>query len=599
MSNQALREKIRNQAAKALKKIVASRGELRGYFYYAGNNKDAGLVVTLQAKDPKGAMASGLGKKLKNDITGAKFARGVVTLQKSKLLFVVRKGDKKSLKEALKRLKKEEGLGLLQRAFIGSADESDATVEISADSETSPAELEFSEAEFSEALEALSPEEQQELLMLQGAQAELQDDLNALMQNISSALDMISSFQEDSDSEADSTDEEDEDDEDVANSLKEIEEKLLSEVDGFLAEVPANMRKVLEAREQLAELNYAGEDIIPEIGKPLSQSNQHMMANAFLMHAEKIEQQYLKDSRPQHTEKKDGSAKSGKALKTTLQRSRDGELGADDTISPEYVSSLMVDAIQTQKKLTGFVASLAPNIEGATAEFKDEVKGTDRIFEKWNLKYKKDDRGFESFTDISRASIVYETPQALIDSKSSLLAKFKDEKFKVVNEKNRFKNHGTDDDHYRDFLLNLEIPLGPDHSHICELQLHLKQMVAAKKDKKAIQKDRYTSLYQSSVKLLKLQKDPESVVKFTEKAQKKLENITANPNGTELSGHDLYDVKRYLFENKDNLPADLQQEYLIWSAVASQDLYDDAWVSLSGEEKVPPWKKPLEELSFR
>ena len=68
MPNQALRDQIRNQASKSLKKIVASKGKIQGKFYYAGNNKDAGLVITLQARDPKGAMAASMGKKLKKDI---------------------------------------------------------------------------------------------------------------------------------------------------------------------------------------------------------------------------------------------------------------------------------------------------------------------------------------------------------------------------------------------------------------------------------------------------------------------------------------------------------------------------------------------------
>ena len=101
MANQVLRNKTRSQAIKVLKKVVASKGKIHGNFYYVGNKAEREIAMTMVARDPKGATAASLGKKLKADIAGnSKFARGTMYIEGNKLLFHVTKGNAKSLKDA-------------------------------------------------------------------------------------------------------------------------------------------------------------------------------------------------------------------------------------------------------------------------------------------------------------------------------------------------------------------------------------------------------------------------------------------------------------------------------------------------------------------
>ena len=612
MPNQVLRSKARSQATKVLKKVVASKGKLHGNFYYVGNKTEREIAMTMVMRDPKGATAASLGKKLKADITGnSKFARGTMYIEGSKLFFHVTKGNAKSLKDAFRVLKKQDGLGLLKKAFIASTNDDGAeVVEFSGNPNARREDQEFNEAEFLDVLLSLPEDEKKELMKLESQKEVIKSVLETISEKVESALnesstqirDMLDtllgrgdedSVEREDEDQDDGNEEDDETDDDLVGNLKEVEGILLRNMDDLLTQTPVNMAKLIEERTQLAELKYAGEDLTTDIGKPLDRTSQHMMSFAFLEHSDQIESLHNK-IHPELSKDGDGSQK------TTLQRIREGEPGGDDTVSPEYIASLMVDAMQTQKKLTSFLDDLT--IDGVNFEpsFKEGnvVKGTERIFEKWDLKYKEKNSGFESFTDISRGSIVYDTPNDLLNSHDALLAKFNAQNFVVVNEKNRFKGVGTDDDHYRDFLLNLQIPLGNEHSHICELQLHLKSMVAAKSNKQPVDPSRYSRLRESAEKLYRLQKDESSPVNFTEKAVKKLTAIAGDTEGTlQLSGHDLYDVKRYLFENQKALPAEIKEEYKIWSEVASEDMYAKAWMELQKEHEGMNWQG-LYDLTF-
>ncbi len=83
------------EAAKALKKIIASKGGLQGNFYYAGDatGKTAGLIITLTSKDPKGSKAATKGKALRKELPGAKFGRGTVIMKGPKLMFALQSGS--------------------------------------------------------------------------------------------------------------------------------------------------------------------------------------------------------------------------------------------------------------------------------------------------------------------------------------------------------------------------------------------------------------------------------------------------------------------------------------------------------------------------
>lgn len=610
MPNQVLRDKARSQATKVLKKVVASKGKLHGNFYYVGNKAEREISMTMVARDPKGATAASMGKRLKADITGnSKFARGTMYVEGSKLFFNVTKGNAKALKDAFRVLKKEDGLGLLKKAFIASKTEDGTeTVEFSGNPNAKAEDQEFNEVEFDAILSSLPEEEQKELLQLQSEKEQAQNVLGLIIDRVDLSLkgesskiqDILNRLGRDEDSadrededQDDGNEEDDESNTDLTNNLKEVETVILKDMDDLLEQAPVDMRKLIDLKSQLTELQYAGEEITTEIGKPLDRKSQHLMSFSYLEHSDQIEALH-NEMHPEIS--KDG----GGAKKTTLQRIREGEVGSDDTTSLQYISSLMVDAMQTQKKLTSFLDDLQIDGVDFVPSFKEDnaVKGTERIFEKWNLKYREKNSGFESFTDISRGSIIYDTPNDLLKSRDALLTKFTSQNFVVVNEKNRFKGEGTDDDHYRDFLLNLQIPLGETHIHICELQLHLKSMVSAKSEKQPVDPERYARLRTSAQKLYAMQQDQDSPVQFTAKAVKKLTAISGDTEGKlQLSGHDLYDVKRYLFENKKALPPEIQDEYKIWSEVASEDMYAKAWKNLQEQHTDMNWQG-LYDLSF-
>ena len=264
-------------------------------------------------------------------------------------------------------------------------------------------------------------------------------------------------------------------------------------------------------------------------------------------------------------------------------------LGDEDSVDFSYQEG----PLENEKK-----APLSP----AQAEAAFPTKGGERILDKATTKYKGD---FSQFTDISRASLIFDNPKILIAYRPVLIDIFRREGMEVVRETNRFKGEGTDDDHYRDFMINLSVPLG-DIKHIVELQLHLKPMMAAKSErKKVIGHANYTALNESASRLLGLNGTKDSKDKsiaFPDKALISIRQISdatspgAIDGGKGLNGHHLYNVKRYLFENHTD---SLKSEWKIWSKVAADDFYDAAWKKDVLVKEPASEIANLQELSFK
>lgn len=322
-----------------------------------------------------------------------------------------------------------------------------------------------------------------------------------------------------------------------------------------------------------------------------------------------------------------------------------------DHTSEEYLAALQIDANQAQEKLIQYLsgsiydASYKEPDEGKektrgeqiretfghkslSVERREELyptKKNARIHEKAS-KYTKKGGGYECFTDIARGSLIFDSPEKLLAAKKTIVSQLAAVDMRIVNEKNRFKGLGTDDDHYRDFLLNVEVPIGDkptkgkQATHVVELQLHLKDMVAAKSNPtKSIDPQRYGALRASAFRLYAAHNDNSSPIEFSSKALHSLEEIrsAAGPadidNGTDkktgeakgagLSGHHLYNVKRYLFEheeelNKKGASQKLTSEWRIWSKVAAEDMYDPAWQKAI-QDTTPETLKQLQTLTFR
>ncbi len=303
----------------------------------------------------------------------------------------------------------------------------------------------------------------------------------------------------------------------------------------------------------------------------------------------------------------------------------DGPLEHYGPQSEEYLAALRIDANQAQEKLIAFlrgdpigeasykepakgkertpVEAIQERLLGSSLSTKRReelypTKKNERIHEKVD-KYRAKGGGFECFTDIARGSLVFDTPAQLISAHDEILKRLHDVGWKVVKDTNRFQKDGTPDDHYRDILLNVAVPLGVadrnDHTvteHVVELQLHLKDMLAAKSTPTtSIAPERYKRLHASARTLLAAHKDTTCAIDFSAKALHSLEEIAAADSPTKigggagLSGHHLYNVKRYLFEHEKDLKKSgvddsLTSQWRVWSEVSSKDIYDPAWAEV-------------------
>jgi len=81
-------------ASQHLRKLVASRGRLRGHFYLAADSaaSQAVLVVTLAARDDSGQKCRALGRGLRRSLPGARFATGPVAMDGGTLRFTIQGG---------------------------------------------------------------------------------------------------------------------------------------------------------------------------------------------------------------------------------------------------------------------------------------------------------------------------------------------------------------------------------------------------------------------------------------------------------------------------------------------------------------------------
>jgi hypothetical protein len=237
------------EAEKHIKKIVASRGRLQGNFYYVGDTKgsEAAIVITLTTRDPKGQKATSQGKKLRGEISGAKFARGTVTSKGSKLLLELHTGNatkdhmKLGFKNAFTDKTQSTLKKMLKKALIGKPGESAPPEE-----EESPEES---------ALFALTEEEREEmeaLLIEQGPLLELNEQL------LASFLSTAETRQE----------------------MTELTQGIIGEIESLEGASPRDEAAIAAKRRELAEALYIGDDPFPEVGTPLPDEVQQIFSIA-------------------------------------------------------------------------------------------------------------------------------------------------------------------------------------------------------------------------------------------------------------------------------------------------------------------------------
>lgn len=259
MPDAKLRDKISGESAAALRKIVASKGKIQGNFYFAGDAAatDAGVVITLSSRDPKGAKAVALGKKLRKDVPKSKFARGTVRIKDNKLVFELSAGTASSgmIKNGFKKnVCKLDGLKLLSRAVIRAAG-GDVTETPETPEAPEPADAALTDIDFDTLLGTLSDDEKAELETL-GKEQE------ALDQGNSQLLEAFTSEADDEEILAQT----------VTASLDTLTE--LQKVN------PLDLAKIQEERFKLAESLYIGDDPFPAPGGDLDEAMSAVLSAA-------------------------------------------------------------------------------------------------------------------------------------------------------------------------------------------------------------------------------------------------------------------------------------------------------------------------------
>lgn len=251
------------EALKNLKKVLASRGKLQANFYFAGDTKgrEAGLVVTLTARDTKGSKAASHGKKLRKEIAGAKFARGTVNTKGSKLQFILHSGT--ASKDHIKIGFKKAFLGdwakalkaMLRKAIVQLAGKGEKPEAIDEEAETiedTPTPEITEDTAFAE----LSIKERAELAELINVQGDLNDRNRELESSFLSTKEA---------------------DEEYAEQLSEVQDAIAS----LKSADPVNEEALQQKREELAAISGTGGDPFPEsIGAPLDVDTSELLSLA-------------------------------------------------------------------------------------------------------------------------------------------------------------------------------------------------------------------------------------------------------------------------------------------------------------------------------
>jgi hypothetical protein len=237
-------------------------------------------------------------------------------------------------------------------------------------------------------------------------------------------------------------------------------------------------------------------------------------------------------------------------------------------------------------KMTRLYGVWGKPIETKTLE--DEVKGLERIADK-KQKYGND---YSAFTDIARSSLIFDTPKALLDAKPDILAALTANGQEVVRQKNRFEE--PTDDGYSDILLNVE---DTKHGgHLFELQLHVKGLYDAKtaplKDEalvKMLGSAEYKKVRASNDELIKAHKDelpystgPTTTEETFVLPPKALASAEKIRDKTNFSGHDIYNVKRFIFEQAQG-KGPFKTHVVFWAEFAKEHFYQPASTKTSEE----------------
>ncbi|MFT5681486.1 MAG: hypothetical protein ACI8RZ_002392 [Myxococcota bacterium] len=245
------------EARTALRKILASKGRLQGNFYYVGTTtgSEAALVVTLTARDPKGAKAVAGGKELRQELKGAKYARGTVLAEGSKLYFSPSAGTatKDHMKLGFKKkLGDEKGFNFIKKALFRSGDETTSSAPETATTESADtSDIDLSEL-FDDGMtlaQRAAEEAAVEVLVREQTRlGNLNDQLTSFLSTAEPSRDLG---------------------QDIAQHLDRISELELD---------PSKAAELEKERRLLAQSLYSGDDPFPETGEVVSPEIRQILA---------------------------------------------------------------------------------------------------------------------------------------------------------------------------------------------------------------------------------------------------------------------------------------------------------------------------------
>ncbi|MGC6507328.1 MAG: hypothetical protein ACON4U_02885 [Myxococcota bacterium] len=560
-----IRQDTSTDSLAILKKIYAGKGRFQGNYYFVSDSRaeDAGIAITLTAKDKDGTKATKEGKSMRAGISGVMFSKGIVTYEADtkRLCLAPRKGNASVsiIKRAIKNvLAKDYGLILLKKAIIG---------------DTGSEEVDASEAEAIELSDmGISAEEEQNLLK----EMEADEDLKALFN-----------------------------DAELQNNIASMNAALAStflEDQAYFDELMVD-EAVTEATDWWGDTEQDGwspppivmpDEIVPT-GADNRGSDFMEVPDKQLRYIKKLNKKFDKLNAKQlnelihrirnyHTQigykpaftselidKADNKLASFQRIKALEKKGI-----SYDQATEEYFRNLYKDAAKAQLRLSNLLDNVHSQIGAdkcdAMAPPVHKIKGTDRARVKAGQNSAvAGESDFSTLGDLARGSLVFNKVKDIIPGIQKFIGLLP-VGCVIPKFKNRFAVKKSGESHYRDIIMTMTL----DNGHITEMQFHSKDVIEAKSDGTLVPEANRPKITEAITAIDKLVADGITTV------PKDTIEIIANIKDQKwkLSGHDFYNITRWI-DAIDGSQAVLTRCKNISGKLSSaaNEMYDEAFNS--------------------
>ena len=253
----------------------------------------------------------------------------------------------------------------------------------------------------------------------------------------------------------------------------------------------------------------------------------------------------------------------------------------------EYLFQLYADAAKAQLRLgalgNGLVESLSkldPPVDcEASIPPASALKGMGRA----RIKAKQNDQtedqaDFSTLGDLARGSIIFNSIDQILQGVrafieglpvNSIIPKFK----------NRFAEKKADDTHYRDIIMTCTL----DNGHITEMQFHSKDIIDIKNEGAVVSPANRSVLKEKVAAIDRIvktgaTKEPGDTVHILENIR--TSDVAADENW-KLSGHDYYNITRWIGSVKNEAVADECSKIAKAIDAIADNMYDEAFAAAS------------------